>query len=745
MPAPAVQPALTPPVETLNGLIERVAFHNEDTGFAVLRVKVAGRREPVAVVGSAATVTPGEWLRAEGRWIQDRQFGLQFRADKLSCSAPTTREGIEKYLGSGMVKGIGPVYAGKLVARFGEAIFNIIEHESARLEEIDGIGPTRRRRIKEAWNEQKTVREIMVFLHSHGVSTSRAVRIYRTYGEQAIETVRGNPYTLARDIPGIGFHTADELGRRVGVPSDSLVRACAGLSHILLEANGNGHCALPADELESAAATLLRLDPAFVRKSLDHAIGSGEIIREGIDGRDLIFLPAVRRAEEGVAARIRDLVSSPPEYPPIDIPRALEWVQQKTGKTLAPTQQEALRQALSHRVLVITGGPGVGKTTLLHAILLILRAKRVRCQLCAPTGRAAKRLGEATGMEARTIHRLLEPMPGTGRFQRNERQPLDTDLLVVDETSMVDVLLMHQLLRALPPGANLLLVGDVDQLPSVGPGNVLRDLIESGVAPVARLTEIFRQAAHSRIITNAHRINAGRLPAGPDGETEDSDFHFIARENPEDIQRTLLTVIQERIPRRFALDPIRDVQVLCPMNRGSLGTRELNLRLQQALNPPRPGEPVVERFGWTFRLRDKVIQTENDYDKEVFNGDIGQIAAIDTEERTLTIRFDRRDVPYDFGELDEVALAYAISIHKSQGSEFPAVVIPIAMQHYLLLQRNLVYTGITRGRRLVVLIGQAKALAMAVRNNRTAARHSGLLHRLGHTPTQGRPTIARAS
>jgi exodeoxyribonuclease V alpha subunit len=715
-------------IESVSGLIERVTFFSEETGFAVLRVKVKGRHDLVTVIGSAPSVSAGEWLTAEGEWVRDKEHGFQLKAQLLRCVPPTTREGIERYLGSGMVKGIGPIYAKKLVHKFGETIFDIIENFSARLEEVEGIGPGRRRKIKEAWAEQKVIREIMIFLHSHGVSTARAVRIYKTYGEQAIDKVQANPYLLARDIHGIGFKTADQIAQTIGIPRDSILRAQAGLEHLLSEATGEGHCALPRALLLEEAVKLLDAPEDRVAQALLQMLQKRELTNELIHGEDLIFLPGIRTAEEGIAATIRELAERPPNLPKIDIEKAIAWAEEKTGKKLGEAQKEAVKLGLSKRVLIITGGPGVGKTTLLNALLAILRAKKLKCLLCAPTGRAAKRLSESTGMQAQTIHRLLEIQKGQS-FGRNASLPLEGDLVVVDETSMVDVPLMHALLRAHPSGANLILVGDIDQLPSVGPGRVLGDLIESSLVPVVRLTEVFRQAANSRIITTAHRINEGAIP-DLSSRQEDSDFFFVERDDPDQIIATVKEIVSKRIPKRFSLDPLRDIQVLAPMNRGSLGVRDLNALLQAELNPRRGDEAFVEKFGWQFRLRDKVMQTENNYDKDVFNGDIGQISEIDPIEREVRIRFDQREVIYDFGELDEITLAYAITIHKAQGSEFPAVVIPLAMQQYVMLQRNLIYTAITRGKQLVVVIGQKKAFLTAIKNNQNTRRFGGLLERL---------------
>ena len=724
-----LSPGQATSADRVEGLIERVTYFNEDSGFCVLRVKASGHRDVVTVVGTSPSVSPGEWITAEGAWFRDKEYGLQLKATTLRTVAPTTAEGIEKYLGSGMVKGVGPVFAKRLVERFGAEVLSTIEHKPADLQLVDGIGPKRLQRIAGAWESSKRIREIMLFLHSHGVSTSRAVRIYKTYGHEAVERVRSNPYVLAKDIYGIGFKTADQIAERVGIPKNSMSRASAGIDHVLLEATSDGHCALPMDKLKAEAVKLLEVEEGTVESALSRMITSGSLVLETIRDEALVFLPHLRRAERGIAAAIKSLATGPPPYPPIDFEKAAAWCEKKTGKILAPSQRGALQTALHNKVIIITGGPGVGKTTLVNSLLGIVRAKGVICLLCAPTGRAAKRMTESTGIEAKTIHRLLEVDPPSGRFGKNESNRLDCDLLIIDETSMVDVVLMHSLLKAVPQRAGLALVGDVDQLPSVGPGMLLQDLIDSGMVPVVRLTEVFRQAANSRIITSAHRIRLGQLPElTPAGEV--SDFHFVERDDPEQIVSTLIQVIQHRIPVRFGFDPIRDVQVLCPMNRGSLGVRELNLSLQRALNPARNSEEAVEKYGWRFQARDKVIQTENNYEKEVFNGDIGVVETIDSVEQEVAIRFDQRLVKYDFGELDSVSLAYAVTVHKAQGSEFPAVVIPLATQQYMLLQRNLIYTGITRGKNLVVLIGQRKALRIAVSNNKTQRRYSGLLEAL---------------
>ena len=710
-------------LEVLAGTVERVTFHGEESGFCVLRVKARGHRELVTVVGHSAAVSAGEWITASGEWVNDRTYGPQFRSRFLKATAPTSAEGIERYLGSGMIRGIGPVYAKKLVRSFGEQVFDVIEMESGRLREVDGIGPVRAERITTAWAEQKVVREIMVFLHGHGVGTARAVRIFKTYGADAVEVMSENPYQLARDIRGIGFRTADAIAMRLGIDKTATVRIRAGVAHALTEAMDDGHCGLPSGELLPLAASLLEAPEDLVRSAVDQELAEGNVVADRVGDTPCIFLAGLYGAERGIAGWLDRIAAGPLPWPGIDPDRAVPWIEGRIGLTLAPSQGAAVRLALASKVLVVTGGPGVGKTTIVNAILRILAAKGANLVLCAPTGRAARRMTEASGFEARTIHRLLEVDPASGGFRRDADRPIDCDLLVVDEASMVDVLLMHALLKAVPDHAALLIVGDIDQLPSVGPGQVLADVIASGAVPVVRLTEVFRQAARSRIIVNAHRINQGGVPdlARPDGET---DFYFVSADDPESAVSRILELVRVRIPRRFGLDPIRDIQVLCPMNRGGVGARSLNVELQAALNPA--GERKVERFGWTFAPGDKVMQMENDYDKEVYNGDIGRIDDVDPELGEITARFDERTVTYGFGELDALAPAYATTIHKSQGSEYPAVVIPLMTQHYVMLQRNLLYTGVTRGKRLVVLVGQRKAVAIAVRATSGRRRWSKL-------------------
>jgi exodeoxyribonuclease V alpha subunit len=707
--------------EVLAGLVERVTFHNTENGFCVLRVRARGQRDLITVLGHAAMISAGEFVQASGTWVNDRAHGVQFRAAFLKATAPTTIEGIEKYLGSGMIRGVGPIYAKKLVRAFGDAVFDIIEQEPGRLREVTGIGPKRAERVVAGWAEQKVIREIMLFLHSNGVGTSRAVRIYKTYHADAVQLISENPYRLARDIRGIGFRTADQIAARLGIEKTALIRVRAGIAYALTEAMDEGHCGLPAEELISLTQTLLEVPAELVETALGLELEDGAVIADDLEGRRCVFLARLYKAEREIAEKLEALAIGSPPWPVIDAGKAIPWVEQRTKLVLADSQKEAVRVALVSKVLVITGGPGVGKTTLVNSILKILLAKSVAIALCAPTGRAAKRLAESTGLEAKTIHRLLETDPRSGSFRRNENAPLDCDLLVVDETSMVDVPLMRAVLRALPQGAALLLVGDVDQLPSVGPGQVLADVIASGAVPMVRLIEIFRQTAESRIITNAHRINQGQMPEL--GAVEGGDFYFVDAADPEEGVRKLLAIVRGRIPMRFGLDPIRDIQVLCPMNRGGLGARSLNIELQNALNPP--GEVRIERFGWTFCPGDKVMQVENDYEKEVYNGDFGVVSRIDAEEGELAVDFEGREAVYGFGELDELVLAYATTIHKSQGSEYPAVVIPLTTQHYVMLQRNLVYTGVTRGKRLV-LVGQRKALAIAIKGGRARRRWSKL-------------------
>src|SRR3972149_2471971 len=653
------------PLERLAGAVERIAFHSEETGFCVLKVNVRGQKEPVSVVGSAASVAPGEFVECEGLWTNDRTYGLQFKATFMKIVPPSTVEGIEKYLGSGMVRGI------------------------------------------------------MVFLQSYGIGSARAVRIYKTYGDDAINKVRENPYRLALDIHGIGFKTADMLAQLLGIATDSMMRAQAGVRHVLQEISADGHCAETREHLVKTAARLLEIPEAIIESAIDSETREENLVQDEIDGKTCLFLAPLYRAEVGVANNLKRLLKGKALWSDIDPEKAIPWMEGKTGLKLSESQREAVKLALKNKAMVITGGPGEGKTTIVKSIIRIILAKKIGILLCAPTGRAAKRLSEAAGLEAKTIHRLLEYDPMINGFKRNKENPLETSLVVMDETSMVDVFLMNRLLSAIPDHAGLIIVGDIDQLPSVGPGAVLSDIIGSGAVPTVRLVEIFRQAATSKIIVNAHKINKGEMPIKADTK-EPSDFYFIPAETSEEIHQKLTRSVTERIPQRFGMHPVRDIQVLTPMNRGVLGARSLNVELQKMLNPQ--AGAGINRFGTTFASGDKVMQTVNNYDKDVFNGDIGWITAVDTEEGVIRVNFDGRLVEYEFGELDELSLAYAATIHKSQGSEYPAVVIPLAPEHYVLLERNLLYTAVTRGKKLVVIIGQPRALKIAIRNQKAVRR-----------------------
>ena len=713
--------------ETLSGLIERVTFHNPETGFCVLKVKVKGHKDLIVVVGACAVVTAGEWIEAGGAWIQDRQYGQQFKALTLRATPPTTLEGIEKYLGSGMIKGIGPVYASKLVKAFGEEVFAVIEEDSERLKEVSGIGPHRREKIIAGWAAQKAIRDIMLFLHSHGISTARAVRIYKTYGDKAIELIRQNPYRLAQDIRGIGFVSADKIAMSLGIEKSSIIRCRSGISYALGKATDEGHCGLPTPILLKSCQELLEVEGSLISQALVLELQQGNVVKDTIKTTECIFLGSLYVSERGIAERLGILREGPLPWPQIDAVKAIEWVEEKHSIALSVTQKQALKQALQAKVMIITGGPGVGKTTLLRSLLKILRAKQVNILLAAPTGRAAKRLEETTGLEARTIHRLLEMNPIAGGFSKNDENPLECDLVVVDEASMLDVPLFNALLKAIPPRAALFLVGDADQLPSVGPGQVLADMIASKSLPCIHLTEVFRQAASSTIVSVAHTINRGILPK-LQGYGLDSDFFFLEANEPEEALNLIVDLTTRRLPEKLGLNPLNDIQILSPMARGMVGARTLNLELQKALNPP--NEHSLQKFGWSFSIRDKVMQIQNNYQKEVYNGDIGIIKHIDKEEGEMVITFDGRDIIYDVNELDEIVLSYAMTIHKSQGSEYPAVIIPLMTQHYTMLQKNLVYTAITRGKSLVILVGQKKALAIAVKNNKATRRWSMLEQRI---------------
>jgi exodeoxyribonuclease V alpha subunit len=734
----------------LDGVLERVTFANPETGYTIARIAPErGGAELITAVGPLLGAQVGEFLRLRGRWSSHPRYGRQFEVHSYSTVLPATAAGIQKYLGSGLIKGIGPVMAERMVTHFGVDIMHIIEDEPGRLIEVDGLGPKRTAMIGAAWAEQKAIKEVMIFLQGVGVSTSLAVRIYKKYGDASVSVVRNEPYRLAADVWGIGFKTADTIAAAVGIARDSPERIKAGLAYTLSEAADDGHCYLPAPNLVTDAAKILEVPSELIVPGLEELAAAEGVIRETVPASasadsqvPAVYLSPFYQAERSLAQALRRLLAARADrlaaFAAVDWDKAQGWVHGRTGASLAPEQADAVRLALTSRVAVLTGGPGCGKSFTVRSVVELARAKGAKVVLAAPTGRAAKRLAELTGHEAATIHRLLQLRPG-GEPSFDASSPLDADLVVVDETSMVDVILANKLVKAVAPGAHLLLVGDVDQLPSVGAGEVLRDLLAAGSLPVVRLTKIFRQAQQSGIVVNAHRINAGSMPA----LSGFGDFFWFGCEDTEQTPALVADIVARRIPARFGLDPRRDVQVLCPMHRGPAGAGNLNLMLQEALTPFRDGAPERRYGGRVFRVGDKVTQLRNNYDKGaagIFNGTVGVVTAMSLEEHTLTVRTDEDEsVDYGFDELDELAHAYAVTIHRSQGSEYPAVVIPLTTSSWMMLQRNLLYTGVTRAKKLVVLAGSRRALAAAVRTKGAGRRHTALSHRLQPAAQPVRP------
>lgn len=717
------------------GCVERIVFHNPDNGYTVLRLMPEGSKDSVGVVGHMAEPQAGARLRVAGRWVNNARFGRQVEMEFFEEVMPATTEGIRLYLGSGLIKGVGAALAQRIVAKFGTDAIRVLDEEPELLLQVSGVGRKSLQRIRETWAAHRGIRELMLFLQPHGVSAAYAVRIYKHYGGEALHVVRENPYRLAMDIHGIGFATADAVAAKLGFDKEHPLRAQAGLLYILSKCADEGHVYVPEDKLLTMTEERLETPACPTRDALAVLEAEERVKRETADGEEGVYLSRYHHYESKTAFYLQRLLRSPKSVRFEDVDATVDGLTAKLPMTLAPEQTEAVRTAARSKVMVLTGGPGTGKTTIINAVIQAFSEARARILLAAPTGRAAKRMAETSGREARTIHRLLEYSPREDGFARGEDNPLACSLLVVDEASMMDAMLFYHLLKAVPLGATLVLVGDVYQLPSVGPGNVLKDIIASGTVPVVELTEIFRQSAESEIICNAHLINRGEVPSLESSKERLSDFYFIRQGEPDKAAELIVDLVKNHIPRRFGLDPVDEIQVLAPMHKGAVGAGNLNALLQGALNPR---AMHVSRGDRQFRLDDKVMQIRNNYDKDVFNGDMGRIVLMDVKERALTVRFDDRNVPYDFEDLDELVPAYAISIHKSQGSEYPAVIIPLMMQHYMLLQRNLVYTGVTRGRKLVVLVGESKALHMAVKNNRTHMRHTRLARRLrealGETP-----------
>lgn len=704
----------------LRCVVKHITYQNPENGWSVMKVKVKDYKDLVTLTGSLLDVPVGSVLLCDGDWRVDSRYGQQFVVQSWTEVMPATIYGIEKYLGSGLVKGIGPVFAKSIVSKFGTDTLNVIDNEPHRLLEVPKLGKKRVDSIKESWEKQKDIKEVMVFLQGYGVSTAFAAKIYRKYEKESIKKVKENPYQLADDIWGIGFKTADGIASKMGYVKNDPRRCRSGILYTLNQLAEDGHVYAEPEQLIGTAVKLLEADETSVREALTSMTEAKDVIVDN----DVVYLPPFYHAENGSAKRLQALLSDKVSN---DISIAaepeMEYGAKSIGIVYDEVQQAAIQKALNSKVMVLTGGPGTGKTTTTQGIIEAFKARRMKILLAAPTGRAAKRMTEATGMEAKTIHRLLEYNPMDG-YKQNEENPLEGDALIVDECSMIDILLFYNLMKAIPEKMRLILVGDIDQLPSVGAGNVLRDIIDSHKIPVVRLTRIFRQAQSSRIVMNAHAINAGNFPNIQNGH--DTDFFFIKQENPDEIVKLIIGLVRDRLSKRYGYPP-KEIQVLTPMQRGTVGASNLNIELQNALNP---SGPSLTRGGFTFRQGDKVMQIRNNYDKNVFNGDIGYITAVDTNERTLTVTFDSRLVEYDVSELDELVLAYAVTIHKSQGSEFPVVVMPVTMKHYIMLQRNLIYTGITRAKKICVLVGTTKALAYAVHNQTVSKRNTKLKERL---------------